>query len=226
MARRRSMSGPDPAHGQPQPPVEPAHPLGVPGGQVVVDRHHVDALGRPGRSGRRAGWRPGSCPPRSSSRRSSRSAGPCRPSAGRRSGAGRAPARHASRTTAKASTSRSSRSSPWSRRSLNSTVLWRSVVVAEGLHLRLEVVDQRDDLGQAADLLALAGPQDPGEHAHRAVILPVRPGAPSCARAPGGAGGGDPGTASGPRRAGGCAGAAQGPGAAGGWPAGGRAAHG
>ena len=36
--------GADPAHGQSQPAVEPAHPLGVAGGQVVVDRDHVDAL--------------------------------------------------------------------------------------------------------------------------------------------------------------------------------------
>ena len=36
--------GSDPAHGQPEEPVELAHPLGVAGGQVVVDRDHVDAV--------------------------------------------------------------------------------------------------------------------------------------------------------------------------------------
>ncbi len=39
----------DPAHGEPEEAVELTHPLGVPGGQVVVDGDHVDARCRPGR---------------------------------------------------------------------------------------------------------------------------------------------------------------------------------
>ena len=45
--------------------------------------------------------------------------------------------------------------------------------VAEGLHLRLQRVDGRDELGQASDLLALAGFENLGEHTHERTILPV-----------------------------------------------------
>ena len=151
--------------------MQPAHPLGVARGQVVVDGDHVHAVAGQGVQVDRAGSTPGSCPRRSSSRRSSRSGAPCRPSAGRRSGAGRAPASAASRTRAKASTSRSSRVSPLSSRSRNSAVR-AELVVGAGLDLRLEVVDQRDQLGQAADLLPLAGSEDLREHAHGGPTLP------------------------------------------------------
>ena len=46
-------------------------------------------------------------------------------------------------------------------------------VVAQALHLGLEGADQRDELGQSPDLLALAGAQDFCEHAHEATILPA-----------------------------------------------------
>ncbi len=47
-------------------------------------------------------------------------------------------------------------------------------VVAQRLHLGLEVADQGHQLGQPPDLLALAGLQDLGEHAHGGSILPGR----------------------------------------------------
>ena len=44
LLRRRIVHvGADPADGQAEPAVEPSHPLGVTGGQVVVDGHHMDA---------------------------------------------------------------------------------------------------------------------------------------------------------------------------------------
>ena len=49
----------------------------------------------------------------------------------------------------------------------------RSSSSSERLQLGLEVVDQRHELGQPPDLLALAGPEDPGEDAHDLPILPV-----------------------------------------------------
>ena len=80
----------DAADRQAQEPVDLAHPLGVAAGEVVVDRHDVDARGRSGRSGTRASSRRASCPRPSSSRRSCPGGGPCRRSAGRRRAASRA----------------------------------------------------------------------------------------------------------------------------------------
>ncbi len=72
----------------------------------------------------------------------------------------------ASRTSAKASTSRSSSVSPLARRSRNSGRHGLQLLVRARLHLRLEGVDQRHQLGEAPDLLALAGAEDFREHAH------------------------------------------------------------
>ena len=55
--------------------------------------------------------------------------------------------------------------------------LVRQGVVGERLHLGLEVVDERDELGNAPDLLPLTRLEDLREHAHGATILPVRRGA-------------------------------------------------
>ena len=79
----------------------------------------------------------------------------------------------ASRTTAKASISRSSSVSPLLEALLELDGLVREGVVGERLHLGLEGVDERDELGEAPDLLALARLQDLGEHAHGGPILPV-----------------------------------------------------
>jgi hypothetical protein len=52
--------------------------------------------------------------------------------------------------------------------------LVRQGVVGEGLHLGLERVDGRDELGEAPDLLAFTRFEDLREHAHGGTILPVR----------------------------------------------------
>jgi hypothetical protein len=51
--------------------------------------------------------------------------------------------------------------------------LVRESCVAQALHLWLEGADQRDELGQSPDLLALAGAQDLRKHAHEGTILPA-----------------------------------------------------
>ena len=153
------MSGPTRPTVSPSQPVEPAHPLGVAGGQVVVDRDHVDALAgqrvQVHRQGRDeglalAGLHLGD-PPEVQRH--------ARPSAGRRSGAGRAPARpprgrRRRPRSAGRRGSRPCRGAPGTRPSC------AELVVAQRLHLRLELVDHRDELGQAPDLLALAGTEE------------------------------------------------------------------
>ncbi len=47
------------------------------------------------------------------------------------------------------------------------------LVVAQRLHLGLEAVNWLDQLGEAPDLLALAGAQNLGEHTHGSLILPA-----------------------------------------------------
>ena len=63
----------------------------------------------------------------------------------------------ASRTTAKASGSRSSRVSPLARRSRNSAVLARSCLVGELGELRLERIDLRHRLVEAFDDAIIGG---------------------------------------------------------------------
>ena len=53
------------------------------------------------------------------------------------------------------------------------------LVIAERLHRRFEVVDGRDELSQATDLLALTGAQDFRENAHDLATLPAATGSPS-----------------------------------------------
>ena len=56
--------------------------------------------------------------------------------------------------------------------------------VAEGLHLRLQIRNRGNQLGQAPDLLALACLENLGEHTHEKVILPVPRGLPASFRLP------------------------------------------
>ena len=78
--------------------VDRPHPLGVPPGQVVVDRHDVHRAAAAARTGPRPARRTGSCPPRWPSRPPGRRAWPACRAAERRRGApparaGRPPAR-------------------------------------------------------------------------------------------------------------------------------------
>ena len=147
----------DDAGRQAEEAVEPAHPLGVALGEVVVDGDDVHALARERVQVASAASRRGSCPRRSSSRRSCRRAAPCRRSAARRSGACRARACSASRTTANASGRMSSSVAPLSSRCLNSAVFALSSASVSALTWLLELVDPVDDrleLPQLALVLA------------------------------------------------------------------------
>ena len=150
----------DHADGDAERVVDRLHPIGVAAGQVVVDGDEVDAVAGERVEEDGAGSRSASCPRRSSSRRSRRRAGPCRRSAGRRSGAGRASACPPRGTSAKASGSRSSSDSPSSRaRSRSSSASLADLGVVEQLHLGLEAVDRLDALLVFLELLRLAEAQ-------------------------------------------------------------------
>ena len=169
------MSAPIRPDRQTEPAVQPPHPLGVTGGQVLVDRHHVHAVAVEGvEVGRQrgdeglalAGLHFGNPPEMQ----------------------GHAPHElHVEVALAQHPPGRL----PHDRVRLNEEVvesfalvqalpelhgLVRQGFIAEALHLGLEVADQRDELGQPSDLLALAGAQDLREHAHEGTILPAAEG--------------------------------------------------
>ena len=116
----------DDADGQPEEAVDLAHPFGVALGEVVVDGDDVDALAGERVEIDRQASRPGSCLRRSSSRRCRPRAGPCRRSAARRSGAGRACAWRPRARWRKPGSRMSSRSVPSAICFLNSSVRARS----------------------------------------------------------------------------------------------------
>ena len=101
----------DHAHRQPEEAVELAHPLRVALGQIIVDRDHVHAAPAERIQIYREAWRPAFCLLRSSFPRSCRRAAPCRRSSCTSKCRMLSTRRPASRTTAKASTSISSRTS-------------------------------------------------------------------------------------------------------------------
>ncbi len=167
--------GADAAHGEPEPAVDPSHPLGVAGGEVLVDRHHVHALpvqrvqvdGQRGHEGLAlAGLHLGD-------------PAEVQGHAAHELDVEMTLAQHAPRRL------------PHDGERLDQEVvealalleallefdgLVGERVVTEALHLGLERADERHELGQPPDLLALAGAQDLREHAHGAPILPARSG--------------------------------------------------
>ena len=171
--------GTDAADGEPEPAVDAAHPLGVAGGQVLVDRHHVHA---PPVEGVEVGGERGD---------------EGLALAGLHLGDPAEVQRHAAHeldvevalARAPARPPRAPRRRPRSRRSSRRLALVEALleldrlvgerVVAQALHLGLEGADERHQLGQPPDLLALAGAQDLREHAHGGPILPAAGPAPS-----------------------------------------------
>ena len=164
--------GADPPDGEPQPPVDLAHPRGVPGGQVVVHRHHVDAAALQGVQVHGHGRDEGLA------------------LAGLHLGDPAEVQRHAAHQldVEGALAEHPPGGLPDHREGLDQEVveglalvealpeldrLVAEGVVVEALHLLFERVDERDQLGQAPDLLAFAGPQDLGQHAHVPAILPA-----------------------------------------------------
>ena len=170
--RRVVDVGADAAHGQAEPAVDAAHPLGVTGGQILVHRHHVHAppVERVEVGGQRGDER----------------LALARLHLGDPAEVQRHAAHHLDVEVALAE-------HPPGRLAHHGVRLDQQVVevlalvqalpeldrlvpegvVAQRLHLGLEVADQGHQLGQAPDLLALAGAQDLGEHAHGGPILPA-----------------------------------------------------
>ena len=162
----------DPAHRQAQPAVHPPHPLGVTGGQVLVDRDHVHAspvegieIGGQRRDERLAltGLHLGDPPEMQ-----------CHPA--HELDVEMALAQHPPGRLADDRIG-------LDQEIVEGLALVEAVlefhclvdegVVAQALHLGLEGADRRDQLSQPSDLLALAGAQDLGEHAHGGTILPA-----------------------------------------------------
>jgi hypothetical protein len=132
-------------HAEAQEAMNLPHPFGIAAGQIVIHRNDVNSLAGQWRSGKRAGWLPGFYLPRFSFRQSGRRGGPCRQSAARRKWRMPSTRFEASRTTAKASGSRSSKDSPWSIRCLNSVVLPDSCFVERAfLNLFFEQINLYD----------------------------------------------------------------------------------
>ena len=156
---------PDPAHREAEPAVQPPHPLGVTGGQVLVDRHHVHPIAAEGVEVGRKG-------------RDQRLALSCLHFCDPAEVQGHAPHElHVEVALAEHPPGRLTHD----RVGLDEQVvegltlvealpefhrLLGEGVIAEALHLGLEGTDQRDELGQPSDLLTLAGAQDLREHAH------------------------------------------------------------
>ena len=166
------MSAPIRPTVSPEPAVEPAHPLGVAGGQVVVDGHHVHAAlvqcveihGQGGDQGL--------------------------PLTGLHFGDPAEVQRHAAH---ELHVEVALPEHPPGRFAHDCVGLDQEVIerlalvqalpelhrlvrqfgVAEGLHLRLQLRDGGDELGQASDLLALACLENLGEYTHEITILPV-----------------------------------------------------
>ena len=157
--------GTDPPHRQAEPAVDPPHPFGVTGGQVLVDRHHVHAalvegveVGRKRRDERLALSRLHFCDPPEVQGHATHEL-------------------HVEVALAEHPPGRLAHDGV----GLDEQVvqgltlvealpeLHRLVgegVVAQALHFGLEGTDERDELGQPPDLLAFAGAQDLREHAH------------------------------------------------------------
>ncbi len=168
--------GADAADRQAEPTVDPAHPLGVTGGQVLVDRHHVHAtpvegveVGRQRGDERLALARLHFCDPAEVQRHAPHQL-------------------HVEVALAQDAPGRLAHHRvglheevveglPLVEALLELHRLVGERRVAQTLHLGLEGADQRDEIGQPPDLLALAGAQDLGEHAHGGTILPAVAGA-------------------------------------------------